>query len=139
MNAMEHQRMEQSVPISSDREFGLVMASVMFVIAIWPFVLTQGDVRYGAVAVSILLALLALFIPKALHPFNRVWGKLGEILHKLVTPIVMGILFFAVVTPIAMLMRLSGKRPLNLKFNPDVSTYWLSKEHPEQESMKHQF
>ncbi len=139
MNAIEPHRVEKPVPVSSDREFGLVMAAFMAVIAIWPYIMAHGAVRYWAGAISVLFLLLALFIPQILNPLNRAWGKLGEILNKLIAPVVMLILFFGVVTPIAMLMRLTGKRPLDLKYKSDATTYWIQKEQPEPDSMKRQF
>jgi len=116
----------RSVEIGSNRSFGVVMGAACLALAglgfwtgsaYWP-------VWAGAAAV---LGCLALLWPGLLSPLNRVWFKFGLALHKVVNPVVMGVLFFGVITPVGMLMRLTGKRPLGLEFEPDTSSYWIKR------------
>jgi large-conductance mechanosensitive channel len=83
----------------------------------------------------------ALFAPKLLRPMNRVWFKFGLLLHHIINPLVMGLLFFLTVTPVAILMRLSGKDPLRLKSAPAARSYWIPRppSGPASTTMKRQF
>ena len=117
------------VPTSSDRTFEFVFASVFLIIAFVPLVHAAG-IRLWAVGVSGALMLLAGFAPQILSPANRSWTKLGFLLHKIVSPIALLILFFIVVTPTGILMRLFGKDPLNLHFDPAAKSYWIKREIP---------
>ena len=82
-----------------------------------------------------------MFLPRALAPANRAWHRLGLLLHRVMTPVVMSVIFFATVTPMAVFMRLFGKDPLRLKREPEASSYWIPREPPgpEPDSMKNQF
>jgi len=75
-------------------------------------------------------ALVALVKPALLSGLNRLWMKLGLLLGKVVSPIALGILFYAVITPIGLIIRLTGKDPLRLKFDPDAESYWIPREPP---------
>lgn len=85
--------------------------------------------------------LLAMLIPQVLAPANRLWTKFGLLLHNIVSPIALGILFFLVVTPTGLLMRLFGKDPLRLRFDPAASSYWIKRDPPgpAADSLKNQF
>jgi hypothetical protein len=85
--------------------------------------------------------LLALIMPKVLAPLNRVWFRLGLLLHKIMTPLIMGVLFYLTITPIGLLMRILGKRPLDLDFDDRAASYWVhrSSPAPAPDSMKRQF
>lgn len=116
----------RSVEIGSNRSFGVVMGVGCLVLsglgfwvgsAYWP-------IWTGAAAV---FGSLALLWPRLLSPLNRVWFWFGLALHKVVNPLVMGVLFFVVITPIGLLMRLAGKRPFGLRFEPDTSSYWVTR------------
>ncbi len=141
MSTLEPPHRETPVPPASDRAFGLMMAAAACVVALWPWIMDQGEMRHGAVGLSVLLALAASIVPGVLAPFNRVWGQIGQILNRIVTPVVMGILFFGVLTPIALLMRWTGRRPLHLEWQPEAPSYWVHREPPgpEPESMKQPF
>jgi Saxitoxin biosynthesis operon protein SxtJ len=120
---------EQHVEGSSDRSFGLVFAGVFLVIAGMP--LFHGEaIRWWSVAVAIVFALVALVKPALLAGLNRLWMKLGVLLAKVVSPIALGILFYVVITPIGVVIRLTGKDPLRLKFDPDAESYWIPREPP---------
>ncbi len=124
----------------SERAFGLVFAAVFALIGLWPL-LKGGSVRFWALAIAALFLGLALLLPRLLAPANRAWHRLGLILHRIVTPVVMSLIFFATVTPMAVFMRLLGKDPLRLRREPEADSYWIPREPPgpEPESMKNQF
>src|SRR5205807_9470528 len=125
---------------SSDRGFGLVFAAVFSIIGCWPLVHGQLP-RWWALAVAAGFAAVALVRPQILHPLNRVWLLIGQLLHKIVSPLVMGLVFFTVVTPTGWIMRLRGKDTLSLRRRPDLKTYWIKRDPalPESETMKRQF
>ncbi len=125
---------------SSDRSFGFVFTAVFLIIAFYP--LLGGQViRLWAAIVAGAFLVLALFIPKALGPANKLWTKFGLLLHNIVSPIALGILFFFVVTPTGLLMRLMGKDPLRLRFDAAADSYWIKRSPPgpDAESLKNQF
>ncbi|MFZ5523317.1 MAG: SxtJ family membrane protein [Pseudomonadota bacterium] len=120
---------EQHIEGSSDRAFGLVFAGVFLVIAGIP--LFHGEVmRWWSVGVAAVFVLVALVKPALLAGLNRLWMKLGILLGKVVSPIALGILFYVVITPIGVVIRLTGKDPLRLKFDPDAESYWIPREPP---------
>ncbi len=131
---------ESEVTSSSDRSFGVVMTVVFSAIGLWPL-LETGDVRLWSLIVAGGFALLALVRPVTLAPLNRAWFKFSLLLGRVVTPIVMAIIFFLVVTPTGLLMRVFGKYPLRLKFEPQAKTYWIDREPPgpAPETMRNQF
>lgn len=125
---------------SSDRSFGIVFAVFFLLIAFLP--LWHGQpVRIWALILSVLFGVLAFVAPSILAPLNRLWAKVGEILHRIVSPIALGILFFGVVTPIGLLVRLFGMDALRLRLDKTASSYWIPRSpgSPAPESMKDQF
>jgi predicted membrane metal-binding protein len=135
---------EGPVQSGSEKAFGLVFATVFAIIAVWPL-LTQSDqqgaLRLWALFVAGTFAITALTVPKLLRPLNRVWFLFGLVLHKVVNPLVMGLLFFLTVTPLGLLMRSLGKRPLDLDFDKQTKSYWILRTPPgpAPETMKKQF
>jgi hypothetical protein len=124
----------------SDRSFGLTMAGFFALLGLLPaFHLHTPHWWWLAGAMAMLL--LALVMPAVLHPFNVIWLRFGLYLHKVVTPIVMAFLFYSTVTPVGLLMRLFGKRPLPLRPDPNAVSYWIARNPPgpAPETMKHQF
>lgn len=124
----------------TDRAFGLTFAAVFVLIALWP--LLRGEwPRLWAVAIAMAFGAAGLLFPAALAPLNRAWIRFGAVLHRVISPLVMGAIFFLVVTPIAYLMRLAGKDPLALRLDPAATTYWIKREPPgpEAASMQQQF
>ena len=122
--------------IGSNRSFGIVFFVVFLIIAIYPLI--EGDeLRLWSLIISIFFLFLGLVNSKILNPLNKLWFKFGVFLGKIVSPLVMGIIFFLVVTPIGLLMRLLNKDLLNLKFNNNTS-YWIEKTDPKSK-MKNQF
>ena len=124
------------VKIGSNRSFGIVFFIVFLLIAFYPLI-NQGDIRIWSVLISLLFLILGIINSKILTPLNKVWFKFGIFLGKIISPIIMGIIFFLVVTPIAFLMRILKKDLLNLKFNKN-SSYWIEKTDPKS-TMKNQF
>ena len=125
---------------SSNRSFGIVFAVVFAIIGLFPLI-GGSSVRWWSLIVAGVFLALAFAAPKLLSPLNRLWMRFGLLLHRIVNPLVMALLFFLVVTPIALLMRLFGKRPLHLETEPDAESYWIPRDPPgpEPETMKQQF
>lgn len=128
------------VQMGSERSFGLVFAVVFALIGLWPLK-SGGDVRLWALGAAVAFLVAALAVPRALKPLNIVWFKFGQALHHVMTPLVMGLLFFLTVTPIGLLMRATGKDPMRLKRDPQATTYWITRTPPgpSADSMKTQF
>lgn len=125
---------------SSDRSFGIIFTVLFAIIGAAP--MAHGlEARWWALIVSALFLIAALTRPKILAPLNRLWLRVGLLLHRVVNPLIMGLLFFLVITPIGLIMRLTGKRPLQLETDPNAPTYWIrrSPPGPTPESMKQQF
>jgi hypothetical protein len=119
------------VAIGSDRNFGLVLAGFLSVIGglkYWHH--TNIRVALFWLSASVLMAAIAFAWPRILHPLNVAWFNLGLLLHRIVSPLIMGLLFFAVVTPVGITMRVWGKRPLNLGFDPKAPSYWIVRDPP---------
>jgi predicted membrane metal-binding protein len=129
-----------SVSIGSDRSFGLVFAAVFTTVAAWPLLRGQ-DPRWTAFALACAFALIALRRPELLQPLNQAWFKIALALSRITTPIVMGLLFFAVVVPTGLIMRLCRKDLMSLNFNRDAPSYWVKRDPPgpSHASMRNQF
>jgi len=122
---------EERIEISSERAFGLVIASVVAVFAFLPLLHTPlGTIRWWLLSTAILFAALALFWTKPLRPLNKAWLKLALLLFKIVSPVVLALLFFCCVAPIGWLMRMTGKDPLRLRIERTGKSYWIIRESP---------
>ena len=129
--------MDQSdIKIGSNRSFGIVFFVVFFLISIYPLT-NDESIRVWSLTLSLIFLVLGLLNSKLLLPLNKIWFKFGLFLGKIISPIIMGVIFFFVVTPIALLMKLLQKDLLNLKFNKN-NTYWIEKSGPKSK-MKNQF
>ena len=124
------------IKISSNRSFGIVFFIVFLLIALYPL-LKGNDLRIWSLLISFIFLALGLINSKILTPLNRLWFKFGLLLGKFISPLIMGIIFFVVVTPIGIIMRLLKKDLLNLKYNKK-ETYWIDKKGPKSK-MKNQF
>ena len=124
------------IKIGSNRSFGIVFFIVFFLIASYPLI-QNGELRIWSLIICLIFLILGLINSKILTPLNKLWFKFGVFLGKIVSPIIMGIIFFLVVTPIGFTMRLLGKDVLNLKYNKNKS-YWIEKNGPKSK-MKNQF
>ena len=124
------------VKLSSNRNFGVVFFIVFLLIGLYPL-LKGNDLRIWSLIISFIFLALGLINSRILTPLNRLWFKFGLLLGKFISPLIMGIIFFIVVTPIGIIMRLFKKDLLNLKFN-EKETYWIEKKGPKSK-MKNQF
>ena len=124
----------------SPRGFGIVFAVVFAIIGLWPLMDGEGTRVWALVLGAVFLA-LALMRPSLLSPLNRLWLGLGAILHRVVNPLVMGLMFFAVITPTALILKLIGKDLLRRRFSPGAKSYWIPRQPPgpEPQSMRNQF
>ena len=124
------------IKIGSNKSFGIVFFLVFLLIAIYPLI-NNGELRIWSLVIAIIFFILGLINSKVLTPLNKLWFKFGLLLGKIVSPLIMGIIFFLVVTPTAFIMRIIGKDLLNLKFN-NKKTNWIEKKGPKSK-MKNQF
>lgn len=120
---------EQRVDVSSDRSFGLVMSAALLVVGLWPLV-SGRPVRPWALVAALVFAAFALLAPRVLRRPNLLWAKLGLLLGKVVSPVVLGVLFFLVLAPFGLVMRALGKDPLRLTLDRDATTYWIERNPP---------
>ncbi len=136
----ENFKCKTEIRVGSPRAFGIVFSVVFLAIALWP-ITNEGNVHLWSIIIAGLFLVLALFVPNSLQPLNRMWFRFGLLLHKIVNPIVMGLLFFFTITPIAVIFRLIGKDPLSRNFDKKLETYWIERNPKEltSESMEKQF
>ena len=110
----------------NNKSFGILLFLVFFLIAIWPLT-NEGQIRIWAIASSVIFLILVIFNSKILNPFKLIWIKFGEILGKIIAPLVMAFIYFLIITPIGLLMRLIGKDLLKIKLQNSQS-YWIKRE-----------
>ena len=128
---------QEEIKISSNKSFGIVFFVIFIVIALWPL-MKGGDLKIWSIIIAIIFLFLGLINSKILTPLNKLWFRFGVLLGKIVAPIVMGIIYFVVVTPIGVIMKIFKKDILNLKIDKNKKTYWLKKDENKQ-NMKNQF
>ena len=122
--------------LGSNKSFGIVFFIVFLAIGLWPLI-NHHEIRFWAILISLIFLILGMLNSKILTPFNKIWFKFGIFLGNFISPIVMGIIFFFVVTPTGIIMRLLRKDLINLKTNNE-KTYWLKKNN-DNNNMKNQF
>ena len=140
MDTHERLAQDETVAIGSDRGFGIVFAVVFTAIGLFPLI--RGEPPRGwSLAVAGAFLAVTLVKPAWLAPLNTLWFRFGLLLQRVVHPIVLAVIYFAVVTPTGLIMRALGKDPLRLRFDPDATSYWIPRDPPgpEPESMKNQF
>ena len=115
---------------SSERAFGFVFGAVFVVIGVWPLI-NGGSPRIWALVVALSMVSAGLWHPSLLARPNRLWLQLGALLHRIVSPVALAVMFFLVVTPTGLLMRLLGKDPLRLKRDPGAKSYWIARDPPD--------
>ena len=125
------------IKISSNRNFGLVFFVVFLIVALWPLKHDE-DIRLWSLVLSIIFFILGILNSKLLTPLNKLWSKFGIFLGVIVSPIIMGIVYFLVVTPTGVLVRLLGKDLLKMDRTKSTSTYWIKREKIDS-TMKKQF
>jgi Saxitoxin biosynthesis operon protein SxtJ len=125
----ENLRREETVKLGSDRSFGIVFAVFCALVALLHGWLGKGTF-WGWLGAAALFAGFSLFYSRALRPLNVLWFKFGLLLHQVVSPVILGVLFFAVFVPIGWCMRLAGKRPLSLEYDAAARSYWIARTPP---------
>lgn len=136
----EYQGADDHAKIGTERNFGFVMAGFFALLsgfAWW----NDGDRLIIWLVISAAFLIVALAAPSLLAPLNRLWFRFGMLLNAIVSPVIMGLLFFVTITPIGWLMRLLGARPLKLKFDRAAQSYWIHRDPPgpPPDSLKNQF
>ena len=127
---------DKKIKIGSNRSFGLVFSIFFLIISLYPLV-NDDSIRIWSIILSLIFLILGLLNSNILAPLNRIWFKFGIILGGIVSPIIMGLVFFLVVTPTSLILKLFTKDTLNLKKNDSV-TYWIMKS-DKKSKMKNQF
>jgi predicted membrane metal-binding protein len=116
--------------ISSERSFGVTFAAVFAVFGFWPLVFRSEMPRWWALALSVAFLTTGLVAPRALAPLNVLWFKFGLLLHRIVNPIVMALIYYVAFVPTGLLLRATGKDLLRLKWDPAAKSYWLMRDPP---------
>lgn len=128
--------MKETIQIGSNKSFGIVFFVVFLLISLYPLTYV-GEIKTWSLIISFIFLILGLLNSKILAPLNKIWFKFGILMGKIVSPLIMGAIFFLVVTPIGVILRLMGKDVLNLKYNKNNS-YWIENSSPKSK-MKNQF
>ena len=128
---------KSQIKISSNRSFGITFFVVFLIVSLWPL-LNDESLRIWSIAISFIFLFLGLINSNLLLPLNKIWFKFGIFLGSIFAPISMGLVFFVVVTPIGIIMRLFGKDILKRKFNNKEKSYWIYR-NKNKSSMKNQF
>ena len=133
--------MAEKIQLPSPRSFGLTFAAVFLIIACWPLVWRFEEPRSWALAIAAVFAITPFVAPSLLHPLNWLWMRIGLLLHNIVNPILMGLIFFLAVVPIGLALRLFRKDLLRLRWDRKAESYWIVREPPGPEpgSMSRQF
>ncbi len=117
----------EELPLPSERSFGItfcVVFAIFALISVW-----RGGTWWPWLGgIAAVFGVAGLIAPALLRPLNKLWFKFGLLLHKVMTPLIMGILFYLLITPVGLLMRLSGKDPMRMKGGDDAETYWIDRE-----------
>ena len=114
------------IKINSNRSFGIVFFFVFLIISLWPLT-NENPLRVWSIFVAIIFLILGLMNSKLLTPLNILWFKFGKLLGFIIAPIVMGIVFFVVITPTGLIMKIIGKDLLNNKYNNKIKSYWINR------------
>ena len=125
------------IKIGSNRSFALFFFILFLIIGLWPLT-SEGSIKIWSASISIIFLILGLINSKFLTPLNVLWFKFGIILGNIFSPIVMGIIFYLVVTPIGIILRIMQKDLLNIKYNKKKESYWIKRKTPIG-TMKRQF
>ncbi len=121
--------MNQARPLPSNRSFGFLFVIVFGLLSAWG--LYRGWQAASALVIAAVVTLaVSLFIPSLLSPLNRAWMKLAEVMHRFISPIVLGLIFFLVVTPFGLIRRTLGSDPLSRKWDSDSNSYWIVRTPP---------
>ena len=130
-------RNNSKIKVNSNRSFGIVFFFVFLIISLWPLT-NENPLRVWSIFVAIIFLILGLMNSKLLTPLNKLWFKFGLFLGSIISPIVMGIIFFLVITPTGFVMKIIGKDLLNKKYDKKKKSYWISRSKTKS-TMKQQF
>ena len=111
---------------NQNRGFGLLFFIVFLALSLWPLT-KKGEINLYLISIASIFLVLGLLNSKILTPLNKAWIKLGEILGRIIAPIVMAIVYFLILTPISLFVRLFGKDLIGMKFNNDIKSYWVKR------------
>ncbi len=120
----------RTVTRASDRKFGLTLGVILCALGLWPVLRSATLPNFWLLAPGAGLLSAAWLVPNRLAPLNRAWFRLGLVLNAVVSPIVMGVMYFGAVVPLALLLRRNGKDLLQLALRPEAETYWVRREPP---------
>jgi len=109
---------------STDKTFGLFFALFFLLISIWPF-FHGNDLRIWLALFAVSLAIIAFIAPRLLSPFNMIWTQFGLFLHRVMSPLILGLIYLITVVPVSWALKISGKDPLRLKIEPENASYWI--------------
>ncbi len=127
---------KNKIRIGSNRSFGIVFFIFFLIVSTYPLI-KGGEIRIWSLIIALIFLILGIINSELLTPLNKIWFKFGIFLGNFVSPIIMGIIFFIVVTPVSLILKLLGKDVLNIKKN-NKRTYWIDKSDPKSK-MKNQF
>tara|TARA_B100000029_G_scaffold504528_1_gene583553 strand:- start:288 stop:677 length:390 start_codon:yes stop_codon:yes gene_type:complete len=113
--------------IPSNRSFGFIFSILFFILSIYLYIFNNSSYFNFFLIISLIIFLIAIFVPKILSPFNNIWNRFSILLSKIVNPIVLGIIFYLIITPIGIIAKLFGRDILKLRKN-NVKSYWTDKE-----------
>ena len=125
------------VKIGTNRSFGIVFFIVFLIISFYPLI-NQENIRVWSLIISLIFLILGLLNSKILNPFNKLWFKFGLMLGRLISPVIMASIFFLIVTPIGLIMKVARKDSMGKKYNKKAKSYWLKRQYPIS-TMKRQF
>ena len=111
---------------TQNRSFGLLFFIVFLAFALW-LLIKKGEINLYLISIALIFLILGLLNSKILTPLNKSWIKFGELLGRIIAPIVMGIVYFIILTPISLLVRLLGKDLIGMKFDKNLKTYWIKR------------
>ena len=137
---IEQSKREHAIEGSSDRVFGLLFAAIFAGVGLWPL-FKGGPLRIWSLLIGAVFLILALALPRALSRLNRAWMQLGLLLNRIVSPVAIGVVYYLALVPTALVMRAFGKLPLQLKYDPKASSYWIARKPPgpDPQTMNDQF
>ena len=140
MSAHESLKREETLKLPSNRSFGIVFTVVFLIVGLAPLI-KRGEVRVWSLIVAGLFLVLGLSNSPVLTPLNRLWMNFGLLLHHIVSPLILGILFYGMITPMAWILRLLGKDPMRRALDKNAPSYWILRDPPgpARHSMQNQF
>lgn len=138
-----HERLsssEEGAKIPSERSFGTTFAAVFVIFGVFPLVYGNTP-RWWSLGIGAVFLVVSFVAPAILRGPNKLWFMFGQVLHKFVSPIILGAMYFLAFTPMALLLKLFGKKLLNLTYNPEVASYWIERipPGPSSDSVRKQF